>query len=83
MGAMGAVVTDFTVKSVFLCVLARRTACKGAFTDEYRESRHWRAAIDRFRRFRAALTAGALEGGSSAIRFVLPLKRSDYHRHDA
>ena len=61
MGAMGAVVTDFAVKSVFLCMLARRAACKGTFTDEYRESRHWRAAIDRWRRFRAALTAGASE----------------------
>ena len=83
MGAMGAVATDFAVKSVFLCMLARRTAYKGAFTNEYRESRHWRAAIDRCRRFRAALTAGALEGGSSAIRFVLPLMRSDYHRQGA
>ena len=80
---MGTDTTDFAIKPALLCMLARRAACKGAFTDEYRESRHLRAGIDRCRRFRAALNAGALEGGSSASQFILPLMRLDYHRHDA
>ena len=40
---------------------------KGAFTDEYHGSHHWRAAMKRCRYVHVALIAGSLESGSSAI----------------